>query len=256
MNSFQLICSMWMMTSLTGAAAFAPATTGTRPVVLSSTSDDLGETSNSPITARKSQVLMSQALPFLARPKLLTGELAGDFGFDPLGLARSKEELWNYREMEIKHARLAMLAAAGWPLSELLDRPIAAYYGIPSLLDDADRVPLFGTFDQVSPEFWGFCLGLTAAIDSYHNQRSRASPPGYVPGDLGWDPLNLYYNRGKEEQFQWQLAEIQNGRLAMLAVVGFGTQEVVSQQGVVDETPFFFLPLSETAEMALKQLAL
>ena len=32
------------------------------------------------------------------------------------------------REAEVKHARLAMLAAAGWPLSELLDGPLSTRY--------------------------------------------------------------------------------------------------------------------------------
>ena len=45
-----------------------------------------------------------------------------DVGFDPLGFAKNKEDLLNYREAEIKHARLAMLAAAGWPLSELFGK--------------------------------------------------------------------------------------------------------------------------------------
>ena len=35
------------------------------------------------------------------------------------------------REAEVKHARLAMLAAAGWPLSELLDGPLSTRYPSP-----------------------------------------------------------------------------------------------------------------------------
>lgn len=55
----------------------------------------------------------SQSIPFLARPKFLTQELAGDVGFDPLNLAKNRELLMEYREAEIKHSRLAMLAALG-----------------------------------------------------------------------------------------------------------------------------------------------
>jgi hypothetical protein len=47
----------------------------------------------------------------MERPAALDGTLAGDVGFDPLGFAKSKNDLMNYREAEIKHARLAMLAA-------------------------------------------------------------------------------------------------------------------------------------------------
>lgn len=57
---------------------------------------------------------MSEAIPFLRRPIVLTRELAGDFGFDPLGLAKNKESLWEYREAEVKHARLAMLVSVSF----------------------------------------------------------------------------------------------------------------------------------------------
>ena len=53
----------------------------------------------------------SASIPFLRRPKYLTGRYAGDVGFDPLGLATSMEVLVNYREAEVKHARIAMLVS-------------------------------------------------------------------------------------------------------------------------------------------------
>ena len=48
-------------------------------------------------------------------------QLAGDVGFDPLAIADTPSALVWYREAEVKHARLAMLAAVGWPLSEQLN---------------------------------------------------------------------------------------------------------------------------------------
>jgi hypothetical protein len=57
------------------------------------------------------EVEMSKSLPFMVRPSALSGELAGDVGFDPLGFAKSREDLMNYREAEIKHGRLAMLVS-------------------------------------------------------------------------------------------------------------------------------------------------
>jgi hypothetical protein len=67
--------------------------------------------SSSTTKQRTSSPEMSEAIPFLARPKVLTKELAGDFGFDPLHLAKDRDTLWYYREIEIKHARLAMLVS-------------------------------------------------------------------------------------------------------------------------------------------------
>merc|ERR1719163_2702633 len=39
------------------------------------------------------------------------------------------------REAEVKHARLAMLAAAGWPLAELWHGPFSVVTGLPYGLD-------------------------------------------------------------------------------------------------------------------------
>ena len=55
--------------------------------------------------------IMSESLPFMVRPPALDGTMVGDVGFDPLGFAKTKEDLLNYREAEIKHCRLAMLVS-------------------------------------------------------------------------------------------------------------------------------------------------
>merc|ERR1712071_188524 len=68
---------------------------------------------------------MSLSLPFLTRPKMLDGSLPGDRGFDPLNFSKDRESLAWYRNAEIKHARIAMLAAIGWPISELWDEKLA-----------------------------------------------------------------------------------------------------------------------------------
>ena len=47
-------------------------------------------------------------------PLILDGTLAGDVGFDPIGFAKSTKTLYWMREAEVKHGRLAMLAAVGW----------------------------------------------------------------------------------------------------------------------------------------------
>ena len=187
----------------------------------------------------------SQALPFMDRPLALDGSMAGDVGFDPLGLAGDSATLLKMREAEIKHARLAMLAAAGWPISELMDKSLAKVFGMQPLVDGADRVPslLNGGLGKVSPVYWGVIIGLAAAIDLYG--MSRKSSDGYTPGDLGFDPLGLY-PFSPEDRKEMQLKEIKNGRLAMLAIFGFAVQEATSKVGVIDETPFFFKPITQT----------
>lgn len=114
------------------------------------------------------------------------------------------------------------------------------------MVDGSDRVPsvLNGGMDKVLPEWWGFCLGLTAAIDLYGIQQSRKNLSSF-PGDLNFDPLGLY-PRDKEGKMNMQLAEIKHGRVAMMAVLGFAVQEAVLKVGVIDETPVFFSPMIGT----------
>jgi hypothetical protein len=188
---------------------------------------------------------MSTALPFMARPAALDGTLAGDVGFDPFGFAKSKADLMNYREAEVKHARLAMLAAAGWPISELFDKKIALTLGLQPVVDSADRVPslLNGGLGKISPIYWIAVIAGAAVIDLYGINKSEKAGPNYIPGDLGFDPLGVYPKEA-EGQMRMQLAEIKNGRLAMIAIFAFAVQEFVTKMGVVDQTPLFFKPLT------------
>ncbi|KAG1366628.1 putative photosystem I chlorophyll a/b-binding protein 5, chloroplastic [Cocos nucifera] len=52
-------------------------------------------------------------LPGLDPPPHLDGTLAGDFGFDPLGLGEDRESLKWYVQAELIHCRFAMAGVAG-----------------------------------------------------------------------------------------------------------------------------------------------
>ena len=54
---------------------------------------------------------------------------------------------------------------------------------------------------------------------------------GYYPGDLGFDPLGLKPTNPKEFA-EMQTKELQNGRLAMLAVAGMCVQEQINGQTI------------------------
>jgi Chlorophyll A-B binding protein len=187
---------------------------------------------------------MSESMPFMVRSAALDGSMVGDVGFDPLGFAKTKEDLLNYREAEIKHARLAMLAAAGWPISELFDRKLANLIGMAPIVGSDDRAPsvLNGGLGKISPIYWAVVVVAAGAIDFYGIQRSKSNDPKYFAGNLGFDPLGLY-PKDEAGQKRMQLAELKNGRLGMIAITAFAIQEFVSKLGVVDETPLFFKPL-------------
>ena len=146
----------------------------------------------------------------------------------------------------VKHARLAMLAAAGWPLSEVFDKKIAAALNLPAVVDAADRAPslLNGGLGKVNPAYWVACLALAGAVDAFGIMRSKGGEYA-TPGDLGFDPIGAYPK--SDDGRKWmETAEIKNGRLAMVAIFAFAIQEAVSQVGVVNETPLFFFPLVQT----------
>merc|ERR1711939_928147 len=146
-------------------------------------------------------------------------------------MGKSEADLMKYREAEVKHARLAMLAAL---------------FGMAPLLQSDDRAPsiLNGGLGKVSPVYWLACLAGAAAVELI-GITSASKKQGYTPGDLGFDPLGVF-PKDKEGQEWFQLAEIKNGRLAMIAITAFAFQELVSHTGVINETPLFFKPIGET----------
>jgi Chlorophyll A-B binding protein len=198
-------------------------------------------------------VPMSASLPFLKRPIMLDGTVPGDRGFDPFNFSSDKDALQWYRTAEIKHARLAMLAAVGWPLAELFDRKLAFLFGLKPLLVFQDRVPsvLNGGLDRTPAAYWAAALGIAFAIESmaFLKEGSAAKNGSqYTPGDLGFDPVGLAKGISKKERMFLGESEIFNGRLAMLAITGFALQEWWTQNSVINQTPIFFKPINVVLE--------
>lgn len=169
----------------------------------------------------------------LERPQYLDGSLAGDVGFDPLGfcvkaLPRSQESstdspseyklranlMW-MREAEVKHSRLAMLAAAGWPIAELWHGSISSLSGLPFGLDATQGRSLSvlnGHLLDVAPFLVLATIGMVAievsTLDQVYGLTSTGKTmskdgrtmvmKSYVPGDCGFDPLNLYDTLGSQ----------------------------------------------------------
>ena len=116
----------------------------------------------------------SQALPWLGAPAYLQ-ELPGNADFDPLRLGSASPALLKYyREAELKHGRLAMLAAVGWPASELWDQKLADTFGVGTALTAKLEAPsvLNGGLDRISPAFWGAALCGNQPVRRVHDNSS------------------------------------------------------------------------------------
>lgn len=187
---------------------------------------------------------MSRALPFVARPQHLNGSMVGDAGFDPLGLAAAgRDRLEFMRESELKHARIAMLAAAGWPVAELCHTKLAFSFGARPLLQSGDRVPsiLNGGLGHIMADYWPYIFGalvLGGAIEAFTELDKRQAVDAGMqrqPGNLGFDPFGTFAKESDEGKRSLELMEIKNGRLAMLAIALFAFQEAVMGVGVVPQ---------------------
>ncbi|XP_065872976.1 chlorophyll a-b binding protein 7, chloroplastic [Euphorbia lathyris] len=184
-------------------------------------------------------------------PVYLTGELPGDYGFDVAGLSKDSAAFERYFNFEILHARWAMLAALGALIPEVLDlsgafhfvEPVwwrvgysklkgdtLDYLGIPGLHIAGSQgviiIAICQALLMVGPEYARYC-GIEAL-----------EPLGiYLPGDINYpggalfDPLNLSRDPVAFEELK--VKEIKNGRLAMVAWLGFYAQAAFTGKGPI-----------------------
>ncbi|KAH9302832.1 hypothetical protein KI387_014415, partial [Taxus chinensis] len=185
-------------------------------------------------------------------PDYLTGEAPGDYGFDIAGLSKDRTSFDKYFNFEVLHARWAMLAALGVVIPELLDHfgvvdfiePVwwrvgyaklkgdtLDYLGIPGLhIAGAQGVLVIAVCQfllMVGPEYARYC-GIAAL-----------EPLGiYLPGDENYpggilfDPLGLSKDPVAFEELK--VKEIKNGRLAMVAWLGFYAQAALTGKGPIE----------------------
>merc|ERR1719331_3052652 len=189
----------------------------------------------------------------------LPGNIAPAGNFDPANLLEgaSQAEVYRLREAELTHGRVGMLASAGFLVQEFF-HPLFAADGGPAI----EQIP------KLPPPLW---FGMTLAIgiaESLRIQKGWANPydgeirvqteelgepktafpredttfqrlrPGYMPGDLGFDPLGLAPEDPAEFRIM-QEKELSHGRLGMIAAAGFMAQEAVTGQTWAAEDTLF-----------------
>jgi len=165
--------------------------------------------------------------------------------WDPLGLAdaemfgSSAENIGFLRHAEIKHGRVAMAAFVGYcvqsngihfpwksTLSGLSYADIAAAGSPPAQWDAVPTNAKWQIFGLIAMlEVWGECAmdkhymagGKPGAFPSFEPIRKEIGHPNL---DL-FDPFGFSKNKTPEQKEKGLLIEINNGRLAMLGIMGF-----------------------------------
>lgn len=172
---------------------------------------------------------MSQALPWVPVPAHLTNDpinaaFPGDMGFDPLGFSADQyinEVCENfgfsfngmrwYREAELMHGRVAMLATFNVILREELP---GRFVGL-SELPEKDTIWQFLQVMAMLEAYRGYRL--------FFNMEQIAGDLGLGAGPVvgGW---KVRWDMTLQELAEKQFKELQNGRLAMLAFAGLQAQ--------------------------------
>jgi len=147
----------------------------------------------------------------------------------------------DYRDAEVKHGRFAMLAALAWPLQEKLNPLLAAKFHVPNLVAETGGLSpsvLNGGLEQgiIPSAVVTFAL-LTSLIEAQGLRIKEAQGDAWLPGDYGLGPK--FYPRGSKELFDAQAGEVWNGRVAMIAILAYVTQEFITKVPTSTTIPFF-----------------
>ena len=186
--------------------------------------------------------------------------ISAPFGyFDPAGLGKkvSEQRAKYFRECELKHGRVAMLAAFGFPVAEHFHPLFGGNIDVPSYIAYQQTplqtfwpvvllyvgiVEIFSVFTFENPfgkgGFWTLkddrvrrprprLRELAYISCSRVARRPHACVPSQVPGDFGWDPMD-FYPTDPAGRVEMQTKELNNGRVAMIAIAGMVAQELAT----------------------------
>lgn len=187
----------------------------------------------------------------------LPGSISPVKDFDPFGFAERADlvQMKNYRESEVTHGRVAMLAILGFLVTE---QPIEFHPLFQTGYKDIG--PAIRHLDEVraaAPAFFEILAVAIGACELYRalkgwefptnvSEKGTVLKEDYYPGDIGFDLFGLK-PEDPEEFAKMQTKELQNGRLAMLGVAGIVAQELINGKEIfvnLGIAPDTFVPSS------------
>lgn len=188
-------------------------------------------------------------------PSYLNGQLAGDYGFDPLSLGEAPENLRKFREAELIHSRWAMIASIGMIIPECLEANGAEIYG-GTWYETGSKMLNGGKLNYFAVP-WAVVRNplplivvvaieilLMFLVENY--RRTGKGPSGYAPGIGKFDSsifegVDSIYPGGPFDPLclavdpdifsELKVKEIKNGRLALISVLGFAIQSAITGEG-------------------------
>ncbi|OWM83354.1 hypothetical protein CDL15_Pgr012835 [Punica granatum] len=171
-------------------------------------------------------------------PEYLTGEVPGDYGYDPFGLSKKPENFSKYQAYELIHARWAMLGAAGFIIPEAFNKfgancgPEAVWFKTGALLLDGNTLNYFGKNIPINLVVAVIAeVVLVGGAEYYRIINGLDLEDKLHPGGP-FDPLGLA--KDPDQAAILKVKEIKNGRLAMFAMLGFFFQAYVTGEGPVE----------------------
>merc|ERR1712071_258499 len=142
---------------------------------------------------------------------------------------KDKLEVYRLREAELAHGRVSMLASLGFIVQEKF-HPLFSGDGGPAI-DQIPQLPVWLWVVMAAGIGGAESYRINVAFRELDGEKLKAETalkPGYTPGDLAFDPLNLAPEDPAEFKLM-QEKELAHARLGMIAAAGFLAQEAVTK---------------------------